>query len=113
MTRRLTPEQVLAAYEQTGLAVARGTYLMPPRDGRPACGCPIGAVVASELHLRPHGDDHGMKQTAIHCGFSEGYVVHFTSTFDSGGADACREGCEPCEDAVAVLAALRGKGMVS
>jgi hypothetical protein len=118
MTRRLTPEQVLRAYEQTGLRVTRGAYLMPPEDGKLACGCPIGAVLVDErvFSATETAFPLATKDTAIACGFDDRYLQHFTTTFDDGHDTYCEqhrvENCDGCKDALAVTAALVGKGLL-
>lgn len=82
-SRRLTAENVKAAYEETGTTPKRGLFQreLDSGNGTPtACGCGIGVVAKS---LDSSADSAW--QLLMNCGYSQSYLEGFVKGFDAIG----------------------------
>lgn len=76
--KRITPDEVKAAYAKTGLAVSRGGYF---GDGG-KCACGLGAYAAAYLGIVPAMGEVGVSYAYTNAGFERKYRLGFADAFD-------------------------------
>jgi hypothetical protein len=111
--RRITRDEVMDAYERTGLRPMAKTWLQPPPhySKRPAGACALTAVCLAEGGARTMLTGHmtaegraGYVADALGC--SREYVAHYTMAFDEpelyddGDETPMPCECDGCKDGV-------------
>jgi hypothetical protein len=114
--RRITVDEVKAAYEKTGLKPKRGQYISHDKT----CGCAIGALVLAE-GIDASANCGAMATDYAERVFGENYRVGFVHGFDARDKDYRKRHCKfptdegQCEyddgfnDGRAVAAAIFGE----
>lgn len=91
MTKRLTVDMVLKAYEETGMKPATGTFYDVLSD-KSSCGCGFGAY-AEQQKIDPWEDDE-----LDSLGFTERYRTGFYNGFDGEKEESVRTWIEENKD---------------
>lgn len=87
--KRITPEEVVAAYDKTGLSVARQEYFSD--KGRCACG--LGAYAAAFLGSNPMADEgFDVSRVLSDSGFGWLYRHGFGNGFDGDNRESSLTG---------------------
>lgn len=76
--KRITPDEVKAAYEKMGLKVKRGGYF----PGVGGCACGLGAYAAAYLGVVPAMGEVGVSCAYFNAGFKRNYRMGFADAFD-------------------------------
>ncbi len=76
--RRITPEEVVAAYKETGCKPAAFNFLITDSDGTP-CGCALG-VLALQAKEGPTTVDQFAAKIGLDALYANGFVWGFDDT---------------------------------
>lgn len=76
---RVTPAQVLAAYEKTGMLPTRGA--MHVVIGDQVCGCGLGAMFVAEFGRSPYIDDQGEQVGLRYNAYLEAFIDGFDARY--------------------------------